>query len=172
MSEYDFDASDESVEAAVTAAYEQARREEEDAEARAQYINFGILIGVFVVVVLVVALAAPFITQRIVAAVMGENLPQAVIINEVMEENAAPEMEEEAYPVENEAVMEDTAVSEEAPVEAAPAATPQTHTVQAGDTLYSIARQYNVAVDDLIDANSIPNPNNIPVNTVLTIPDP
>lgn len=174
MSEYDFDVSDDSVETAVAAAYKKARQEEKDVEARTQYIIFGILVGIFVIVVLGVALTGPFITQRIVAAVMGENLPQTVIINEAMEENAAPEAVEETAPVEEEAVMEegDTAVTEDpAPVEEPPTAEPQTHTVQAGETLSSISRQYDVAVADLIAANNIPNPDNIPVGTVLTIPE-
>ncbi len=44
------------------------------------------------------------------------------------------------------------------------------HVVRAGDTLYSIARQYNVTVDAIVQANSIPNPSVIYLGQVLVIP--
>ncbi|AIY06194.1 polysaccharide deacetylase [Planococcus sp. PAMC 21323] len=51
-----------------------------------------------------------------------------------------------------------------------PPATAVKYTVKAGDTLYSIARKYNVTVSDLAKANSITNFNLIQVGQVLTIP--
>lgn len=45
-----------------------------------------------------------------------------------------------------------------------------THTVQPGETLYSIARQYGVSVQAIAFANGITNPNLIYAGEVLTIP--
>ncbi len=44
------------------------------------------------------------------------------------------------------------------------------HVVQQGDTLASIARAYNVTLTDLIQANSITNPNTIYIGQSLVIP--
>ena len=50
--------------------------------------------------------------------------------------------------------------------------TPLTYTVQQGDTLFSIARQFGVDVDELIEVNDITNPDVIYVDDTLTIPPP
>jgi len=47
---------------------------------------------------------------------------------------------------------------------------PRTHTVKAGDTLYSIAIKYGTTVAAIATANNIANPNQIAVGQVLTIP--
>lgn len=39
-----------------------------------------------------------------------------------------------------------------------------------GDTLYKIARDFGVNVDDLINSNNIPNPNQLTIGQSLTIP--
>lgn len=44
------------------------------------------------------------------------------------------------------------------------------HTVVAGDTILTIARRYNVTVNSLLQANTIPNPNNLTVGQQLVIP--
>lgn len=44
------------------------------------------------------------------------------------------------------------------------------YTVVKGDTLYKIAREYNVTIADIVTANNIKNANLIYVNQVLTIP--
>lgn len=49
-------------------------------------------------------------------------------------------------------------------------ATGYTHEVKGGETLASIASQYGVSVADIVQANSISNPNVISVGKVLTIP--
>ena len=49
---------------------------------------------------------------------------------------------------------------------------PLTYTVQPGDTLFSIARQFGVDVDELIEVNNIANPDVIYVDDTLTIPPP
>jgi LysM repeat protein len=51
-------------------------------------------------------------------------------------------------------------------------ALPTNHTVQPGETLDSIALRYGVNAGDILAANSIPDPNNIPAGTVLVIPAP
>ena len=52
----------------------------------------------------------------------------------------------------------------------APATGETTHTVQRGDTLYSIARRYGTTVEAIAAANGITNPNLIRVGQKLTIP--
>lgn len=42
--------------------------------------------------------------------------------------------------------------------------------MQRGDTLYSIARRYNVSVDILVDINGIADPTELSVGTVLLVP--
>ena len=49
---------------------------------------------------------------------------------------------------------------------------PLIYTVQQGDTLFSIARQFGVDVDELIEVNIIANPDVIYVDDTLTIPPP
>jgi LysM repeat protein len=44
------------------------------------------------------------------------------------------------------------------------------HTVISGDTLLSIARRYGVTVNEIIQANNIPNPNSLTVGQQLVIP--
>ncbi|MCA9995717.1 MAG: LysM peptidoglycan-binding domain-containing protein [Anaerolineales bacterium] len=51
-------------------------------------------------------------------------------------------------------------------------ANPATHTVQAGDTLYSIALKYGLTVQELATANNITNLDSLSVGDVLTIPAP
>lgn len=47
---------------------------------------------------------------------------------------------------------------------------PGAHVVQLGDTLYGIARRYNVSVNELIRVNGITDPNRITVGQTLIIP--
>lgn len=44
------------------------------------------------------------------------------------------------------------------------------YTIKTGDTLYSLARFYNVSLDDLIEANPGINPDNLRVGQVICIP--
>ena len=44
------------------------------------------------------------------------------------------------------------------------------YTVQAGDTLFSIAQRFGVSLDDVIEANNISNPDVIFEGETLTIP--
>lgn len=45
------------------------------------------------------------------------------------------------------------------------------YTVKAGDTLTKIARAFGITVQDIVQANAIPNPNRINTGVVLTIPN-
>ena len=56
------------------------------------------------------------------------------------------------------------------PTTAAPTSSSLTYTVQSGDTLAAIADRFNVSVDDIVDANSIDNPDVISVGQQLAIP--
>ncbi len=46
---------------------------------------------------------------------------------------------------------------------------PTKHTVRAGDTLYMIARRYNVSMDELVQLNDIRNPNSLSIGMELVI---
>jgi LysM repeat protein len=46
----------------------------------------------------------------------------------------------------------------------------KTHTVQPKESLYSIAKRYNVKLEDLARANGIGDPSKVPAGTVLRIP--
>jgi hypothetical protein len=50
------------------------------------------------------------------------------------------------------------------------AACEREHIIQRGETLYSIARRYNVAMDEIITLNGITNPNRIYAGTRLCLP--
>lgn len=50
------------------------------------------------------------------------------------------------------------------------AATGNSHRVQAGESLWTIARSYGVSVQDLMDANQLQNPAMLQVGQILTIP--
>ncbi|RME81081.1 MAG: LysM peptidoglycan-binding domain-containing protein, partial [Caldilineae bacterium] len=45
-----------------------------------------------------------------------------------------------------------------------------TYTVKAGDTLYSIARKYDITVEDILRYNNLQDPNNLRVGQELQIP--
>ena len=70
------------------------------------------------------------------------------------------------------AAEEAAAPAETAPEESAPAAPAEsgTHVVQSGETIYSIARQYNVDPLAIIQLNGLANPDVLQVGDVLTIP--
>lgn len=44
------------------------------------------------------------------------------------------------------------------------------HTVQPGDTLWSIAQKYNVTVEELVKFNNLPLPDQLFVGQVIDIP--
>ncbi|CAN7738158.1 3D domain-containing protein [Paenibacillus sp. LjRoot56] len=62
----------------------------------------------------------------------------------------------------------DTSIAEAPATAVDQAAT--TYKVSRGDTLFKIAKSFEIAVDDLIAANSISNPNQLTIGQSLTIP--
>lgn len=44
------------------------------------------------------------------------------------------------------------------------------HTVQPGDTIWSIAQKYNVTVEELVNFNNLPFPEQIFVGQVIDVP--
>lgn len=144
---------------------------------RSEAIKFGIVVLIAVIVVLVVALSRPFIFNRVVPAVLGEGETAVERDDAYPAPDAAQEEEMDASePAEGvggvgngeaENGTEEPA-SEEAEAPEPPAIQ---HVVQPGETLFAIARIYNVTVDQLVAANNIANPNVVPVGTTLVIPD-
>jgi LysM repeat protein len=49
---------------------------------------------------------------------------------------------------------------------------PKTYIVELGDTLWTIAEDFGVDIELLITYNDIPDPNNVPIGSELTIPSP
>jgi LysM repeat protein len=49
---------------------------------------------------------------------------------------------------------------------------PKDYTVELGDSLWSIAEEFGVTIDLIIAYNQIEDPNNVPIGTTLTIPEP
>lgn len=136
--------------------------------------KFGVFAAIMLGAVLVVALLRPVIFGRIVPAVLGEGLAAEdehevfLPVNQSEEATATPEAtavpeatEEEEEEMEAEPMAEATAT----------AVPPQTHTVQPGETLTAIAKEYGVTVQALVDANQITTPNRIKAGTELIIPN-
>jgi len=148
---------------------------------RMEYIKFGILAAILLITVLIIALAKPLIFGRIVPAVMNGDGSTNV------DEGTAPI--DTTTPAQDATDGSDTAVPGEdntlnLPIVSSPAedgtgtggeeestAVPaQIYVVQQGDTLNSIARQFNTSVEAIAAANNIQNPDALQVGTTLTIP--
>ena len=157
-----------------------------------QWLKFGILAGILLIVVLVIALLRPLIFGRIVPAVMNGDGTTAVDDTTAVEEPVI--VDAPVAPVDDatqdEGIVEETAVppTNNTPT-TDPLATPPaesegssgnedtittiTYTVQAGDTIYSIARTYNVSPAAIVAANdTLTDPNNILIGSELLIPQP
>jgi LysM repeat protein len=148
-----------------------------------EWLKFIVLAVVLMGTIFVVALIRPYIFDRIIPVIMGEGqrtapMPVEEPVEELdggeeaypVEEPASPPTatkdiaaEGEAYPVESEPIVENE-------VELPTAVPTTSHTVQPGDTMISIARQYDVTVEAIIAANNISDPNHIEVGTTLLIP--
>lgn len=48
----------------------------------------------------------------------------------------------------------------------------QTYTVRAGDTLYTIAMAHGLTVQEIIDANNLPNPDRLDIGQIIILPSP
>lgn len=44
------------------------------------------------------------------------------------------------------------------------------YTIQAGDSLFAIARRFNVSLDDLLEANPLVDPNRLQIGQIICIP--
>lgn len=161
--------------------------EETEDETRGELMKFIVLVVVLLGTVLVIALLRPTIFDRIVPAVLGEDQPAATLMESEAEvETLKPEVEdadaaanEAENPNEGESDSEEEgneegneSIDEPVNPEDFPTAVPaQTHTVQPGENLTAIARQYNTTVQAIVTANNITNPDRVTVGTVLTIPN-
>ncbi|MCA9919187.1 MAG: LysM peptidoglycan-binding domain-containing protein [Anaerolineales bacterium] len=160
--------------------YEPAEEREPADETRGELVKFALLAIVLLGTALVIGLLRPYIFNKIIPAVLGENQPAANLMTTEVE-TLKPESDEEmeAAPEEAESAAESSgSEAEEASEEPVnpedfPTAVPpsQTHTVQPGETLTAIARQYGVTVQAIVDANQISNPDRVTAGTVLTIPE-
>lgn len=188
-SEYD---QDETVDTQIDAHLEAIAEERAASRRRMELIKFGILAGILLVVVLVIAVAQPLIFDRIVPAFLegdgstavegdqpdeGDNTQNLPIIN-VPDDGADDGMTDETG-TGGQTGEGDTASDGQdqegggTPDTAAPTAVPgQIYVVQSGDTLNSIARQFNTTVEAIAAANNIENPDALLVGTPLTIPQP
>jgi len=118
---------------------------------RSEYLKFVVFLAVLLAIVLVVALAVPPIFGNIVPSVLGldsTSSPESVPASGF---EGAPESGLGGIPLETEA-------------------SPQTHTVQEGETLQQIAVSYGITLEALATANNIINPQQISPGTVLVIP--
>ncbi|KAA3663518.1 MAG: LysM domain-containing protein [Chloroflexi bacterium] len=154
---------------------------------RREIITFLLLIGVCVVVVLVVAHSRRLICNQIVPAVMGEGLSEPADATDMtIDETDAGQTPADSENVDaadaatEEEEMDETAVEEATSTEEAveesegetAVSDEKTHTVQAGDTVYSIARKYNVTVEEIAKANNLADVNRVTLGQTLIIPQP
>lgn len=149
-----------------------------------EYLSFVVLAIILIGSIFVVAAVSPIIFDRIVPAVLGwETFPAA---------ETAPEGAPDAPPAvvpetngENEGGAPGAGGRPETETNADPNAAPVitatqtitpavpgviTHTVNQGETLFQISRQYSVTVEAIVAANNIINPDLIAPGDVLTIP--
>ncbi len=157
-----------------------------------QWLKFGILAGILLIVVLVIALLRPLIFGSIVPAVMGGDgtVEETTAVDETIVEES-PETDAPLVPVDD-TTETDSTVETEVPVDESVTETPVeevvvdesvddggetavstiTYTVKPGDTIYSIAREHNVSPAAIVAANDLTDPNNILIGTELLIPQP
>lgn len=147
---------------------------------RAEYLKFGILAAILLITVLVIALARPLIFGRIVPAVMGGDSAGAVMDEgqpaqetQPASDTAMPEDNTQNLPIISvPGTEEGTGEGIGGQAEEATAVPAQIYVVQAGDTLNSIARQFNTTVEAIVTTNDIQNPDALLAGTTLTIPQP
>jgi LysM repeat protein len=118
---------------------------------RPEYLKFVVFLAVLLAIVVAVALVVPPIFNNIVPSVLGldsTSAPESVPANGF---DVAPESGLGGIPSETET-------------------SPQTHTVQEGETLPQIAVSYGITLEALAAANNIISPQQISAGTVLVIP--
>ncbi len=135
--------------------------------------NFGLLLLISLIVVLVVAFSRPFIFGKVVPAVLGDGAATEAGDDDVTDEPASVE-DIDPYPASEEDednTPEDVEEVEE--VEESPQSIPTvTHLVQQGDTLTSIAGRFDTSIEEIMVANGLVDPNQLRVGTTLLIPQP
>jgi len=159
----------------------------------AEWRNFFLLSIILLLVVVVVAGSRPFIFERVIPAVLGENLTRATLQDDA--EEPVKEEPEEGRDGDTGNLADDPADGdggEEAPLSGDdgdsapdgdgadtvqpgdfPTAVPaRTHTVRRGENLTGIANLYGVTVEALVSANDLSNPNQVFAGDVLFIPEP
>jgi len=161
-----------------------AQADREAQRRKMEYIKFGVLAAILLGTVFVLAVSQPLVFGRIVPAVMGEGQSEdgAQNMDETMPETPPENSGEQAMPDDTDAQDQEQDggapdTSETQPenneaIEQPTAVTGQIYVVQAGDTLNSIARQFNTSVEVITTANNIQNPDSLLVGTPLTIPQP
>lgn len=171
------------VEELVDARLATVRDESAARRRRMEYLKFGILAVILLVIVVGVALAQPLIFDRIVPAVMGgdsstagldETSPADAPANQ---DTTAPEDNTQNLPIisvpgSDGAGSDGAGTGGEGGEEGATAVPAQTYVVQQGDTLNSIARQFNTTVEAIVAANDIQNPDSLLVGETLIVPQP
>ncbi len=140
--------------------------------------NFGLLLLISLIVVLVVAFSRPFIFGKVIPAVLGEGESTEAMDDgggTTVDDPSDPEPGEDATPDPYPASDEEensTPEAVEAVEELPPSIPTVTHLVQSGDTLTSIASRFNTSIEEIMAANSLVNPNQLRVGTTLLIPQP
>ena len=149
-------------------------------------VKFGVLLLIFAVVILVVSLVRPLIFGRIVPAVLGSGTPGDVMTDGA-EEPAVPTPETDTpasypAPMENDVVTPEEPCCSDAAAYPAPDATQPmtdtsaaatqfiTHTLQPGENLTKVAEQYGITIQEIVEANTLTNPDNVQAGTILRIP--
>jgi LysM repeat protein len=151
-----------------------------------EWARFGILIVVLIGAVLIIALSRSLIFGHIVPIVLGDGimstLPQADLeppvrvppeVDEPTETETESAEEEVQTPLD--AQTEEAVETEETEDESEAVLVPAesvTHIVKTGETLTSIAEQYDVTVNALVAANGLTAPNRIRIGEQLEIPQP
>ncbi len=145
----------------------------------AELVKFLLLVAIFVGTVFIIAALRPLIFDQIVPAILGWETRPVVDAPDSPGTDTDPADPQATVPAGAGGQPEAT---ENAPAGATPAititvesATPQapevvTYTVQSGDVLTHIARDFGVSLEALIEANDITNPDRIQPGTVLIIP--
>ncbi|MCA9940138.1 MAG: LysM peptidoglycan-binding domain-containing protein [Anaerolineales bacterium] len=138
-------------------------------------LKFAVLAVIMVGAILVVSWVRPLVFGRIVPAIVGDFLTPMPATN--VELPAPPAEEPPIVPTEelpdapgaNTPTLEAETVEQDAGI---PTPTPLIHIIQRGENLITIAAQYNVTVDAILQLNGLANPNQIVAGDPLLIPEP
>jgi nucleoid-associated protein YgaU len=136
----------------------QADEQEDKQPFSAEYIKFGVLTAVLLAAVALVALLGPNLFQNVLPSALGlsaHEVSNTASVSKQLLPSMQQAEEEEMSGLESAAATHEVA-----------------HTVQPGETLYRIAVDYGLEVEDLAAANRIVNPYHVEAGAVLIIPQP